>query len=355
MVVVDEAHEFKNLAFATSHSGVVGLGNHAGTKKTFDLFTKTKWLNQKYGGGVIFASGTPVTNSVAEIFNIMKYLDPQGLRDRGVQTFDAFAATFGDITQTPEIAPEGGRFRMVTKFKEFVNVPELWDMVNKTMDIVRTEGLGLNVPQIKGGKAKNVVVPLNEMGEAFSQELVTRAEAVRSGGINYQPRGEIDEETGNRKQDNLVTIIMDGRNAAMDMRLIDPELPDHKDTKVNKAVELGFEEWKNSHDIKGGVLIFADIGVPGAGKKYVVHEDLKQKFIKMGVPENQIIFPRDSKGTSISKKRQRVKAFKDINSGKKRIIIGSTADMGIGVNIQERLVSIINMDTDWNFKNDDQR
>jgi hypothetical protein len=154
---------------------------------------------------------------------------------------------------------------------------------------------------------------------------------------------------------------MDGRKGAMDMRLIDPELPDHPDTKINKAVELAFDEWTNSKDMPGkknfnGVtLIFADLGVPGAGKPFVVFDDIKQKLIAKGVPENEIIFPRDSKGTSISKKKARIKAFKDINSGKKRIVIGSTADMGIGVNIQERLVAAINMDTDWNFKNDDQR
>jgi N12 class adenine-specific DNA methylase len=400
MIVVDEAHNFKNLEFSSAHGAITGLGSQDGNKSTFDLWSKTRWINQKYGGGVIFASGTPVTNSVAEIYNIMKYLDPQTLRDKGVHSFDAWASTFGLITQSPEVSPEGGSFRMVTKFADFINVPELWDMVNKTMDIVKTKDTDVKVPTILGGAPITVVVPQNEMGEAYAQELVNRALIARSGQIGTQPRGERKRETGERAQDNLLSIITDGRKAAMDMRLIDPHLPDHPDTKVNKGVELAFQAWQASKDIRGATLIFADIGVPGSHRKldkdgfainkldangqkvlrktlvldketnlkvevekevfvmeksFDIFQDIKAKLIKRGIPENEIAFPRDSAGTSISDKRKRIKLFKEINDGKKRIVIGSTSDMGIGVNIQERLVALVALDTDWNFKNDDQR
>ncbi|MCP3680868.1 MAG: DEAD/DEAH box helicase family protein, partial [Gammaproteobacteria bacterium] len=343
MVVVDEAHIFKNIPYATRHSNIVGISGD-GSGAALDLHMKTRWINEKFGGGIILASGTPITNSVAEIYNISRYLNPQTLRDKGIHTFDAWAAAFGNITQTPEFAPEGGGYRMVRKFKEFVNIPELRSIVREVVDVVTAGAMNLKVPELLNGKPIAVVIPQNEMHEALGQEMLLRAKAIRGGGINQQPRHP-------DKVDIMLSIISDGRNGAIDMRLVDPDLPDHKDTKVNVAVKNIFQAYKASENIKGTQLVFADRGVPGKGKPFDVYNDLKDKLVKMGIPEKEIAFPRDVKGNKLKKKR----LFNQVNSGAVRILVGSTADMGIGVNVQERGVALHNLDTEWTFERLEQR
>lgn len=343
MIVVDEAHIYKNIPYATAHSNIVGISAN-GSDKAFDLHMKTRWINEKYGGGIILASGTPITNSVAEVYNISRYLNPQTLRDKGIHTFDAWAAAFGNITQTPEFAPEGGGYRMVRKFKEFVNIPELRSIVREVVDVVRVADLDLKVPDILHGKPKAIVVPQNPMVEALGQEMLIRARGIRSGGVNKQHRHP-------DRTDIMLTVIGDGRDGAIDMRLIDPDLPDHPDTKVNYAVRNIFQAWKASEGIKGTQLVFADRGVPGKDKLFNVYDDIKNKLIKMGIPEGQIAFPRDFKNNKLKKK----KLFNQVNSGEVRILIGHTNDMGVGVNVQERGTMIHNMDTEWTFEKLEQR
>jgi N12 class adenine-specific DNA methylase/phospholipid N-methyltransferase len=343
MLVVDEAHIFKNIPYATRHSNIVGISGD-GSALAFDLHMKTRWINEKFGGGIILASGTPITNSVAEIYNVSRYLNPQTLRDKGIHTFDAWAAAFGNITQTPEFAPEGGGYRMVRKFKEFVNIPELRSIIREVMDVVTVESLDLKVPKMLGGRPIAVLIPQNEMVEALGQEMLMRAKDIRGGGINQQPRHP-------DKVDIMLSVISDGRNGAIDMRLVDPALPDHPDTKANHAIRNIFQSWTASKDINGTQLVFADRGVPGKGKVFDVYNDIKAKLIKMGIPEAQIAFPRNVKGNKLKKKR----LMAQINSGAVRVVIGSTPDMGIGVNAQERGVAIHNLDTEWTFERLEQR
>ncbi|GAG11633.1 unnamed protein product, partial [marine sediment metagenome] len=240
MIVVDEAHKFKNIPFATKHRNVVGITPTKVTKKkkkpkkeeppkegeepseakkkasaeteaavsanrSFDLHMKTRWINEKYGGGIILASGTPITNSVAEVFNIGRYLNPQSLRDKGVHTFDAWAAAFGNITQTPEFAPEGGGYRMVRKFKEFVNIPELRSIVREVVDVISVDDVDIKVPEILHGKPQAIIVPQNPMVQALGQEMLMRAQNIRGGGIQTQPRNP-------DKTDIMVVVVSDGRN-----------------------------------------------------------------------------------------------------------------------------------------------
>ncbi len=342
MVVVDEAHIFKNIPYATKLEGIVGVSGD-GSNKAFDLHLKTRWLNEKYGGGVILASGTPVTNSVSEIYNIGRYLNPQTLRDKGIHTFDAWAAAFGNITQTAEFKPEGGGYRMVRKFKEFFNIPELRSIVREVVDVIASKTLNLKIPGIITGKPIPVVVPQNEMNKALSQEMLMRAKDIRGGGVNMQPRHP-------DKIDIMFSIISDGRNGAIDMRLVDPFLPDNPETKINYAVRNIFQSYKASKDMKGTQLVFADRGVPGKGKQFDVYNDLKNKLVKMGIPEKEIVFPRDYKN-----KLKRKRLFNQINAGDVRVVIGSTADIGIGVNVQERGVALHNLDTEWTFERLEQR
>ena len=346
MVIVDEAHIFKNIPYATKLDGIVGVSGD-GSGKAFDLHMKTRWINEKYGGGIILASGTPITNSVSEIYNIGRYLNPQTLRDKGIHTFDAWAAAFGNITQTAEFAPEGGGYRMVRKFKEFFNIPELRAIVREVVDVISAKDLKLKIPGILNGKPIPVVIPQNPMVEALGQEMLMRAKAIRGGGVNEQPRHP-------DKTDIMFSVISDGRNGAIDMRLVDPTLPDHPDTKANHAVKFIVQQYKASMNMKGTQLVFADRGVPGKGKHrkpFDVYNDIKRKLIKMGVPEKHIAFPRDVKGNKLKKK----KLFNQVNAGDVRILIGSTADMGIGVNVQERGVSVHNLDTEWTFEKLEQR
>ncbi len=400
MLVVDEAHEFKNIPYATSRSNIVGISG-TGSGMAFDLYQKTRWVNEKYGGGVLLASGTPVTNSVSEIYNIGKYLNPQTLKDKGIHTFDAWTAAFGNVTQTPEFAPEGGGYRMVLKFKEFVNIPELRAIVREVVDVVSVADIDLKVPKMLDGKPIPIVIPQNEQQEALGQEMLIRASDIRGGGVQMQPRHP-------DKVDIMLSVISDGRNGAIDMRLIDPDLPEAPQTKVSTAVKNIFQSYKASKEMKGTQLVFADRGVPGTiikfrdgapvqkkdkagkpmfrvekkkdpetgkpevvkrltdagalvtsmlpvyeteSKKFDVYNDMKNKLIKMGIPAGEIAFARDHKSTKLKKKQ----FFNKVNKGDIRVIIGSTDDMGVGVNVQERGVALHNLDTEWTFEKLEQR
>jgi N12 class adenine-specific DNA methylase len=359
MIVVDEAHQFKNLPYATKHTNVVGVKN-TGASKARDLHMKTRWINEKFGGGIIFASGTPVTNSVAEIFNIQKYLSPDMLRSTGTHMFDAWAATFGIIGQEYEYAPEGGGFREVRKFKEFVNMGQLRKQFRSIVDVVTIDDLakqnkGFKVPEMMGGKPIIVKVPQNAWVRELHLEMATRAKNIRGGQNPDHPRNfkkEKGEKTDESSKDQMVTVVNDGRSGAMDMRLINTLLPDDPDTKTNHAVPRIAHLWNTTKEFKGTQLVFADRGVPGnTFKDFNIHHDLKKKLVDRGIPENEIVVVKD---LNKNKKKLR-RLFQDVRSGKVRVVISNTADMGVGVNVQDRGVAIHNLDTDWHFGNLEQR
>lgn len=331
-IFVDEAQEFKNLMFTTRMGRQMRGLNPAGSGRAFDLYMKANWLNDTFGRGVVFASGTPLSNSVGELYSISRYLQPSELEKRSIQMFDPWANTFGKVERVGEYLPEGGGYQMVTKFRKFVNIPELMQMVYSVMDSVSADKAGVKRPAIKGGKQQATLVPQNEGVAAYMEALQERAENIRK-----NPRAAL--------PDNMLVVVSDGRKAAMDMRLVDPAAPDYEQTKTNVAVQNIFAIYKAEMDKKGTQLVFSDIGVPGEDK-FSVYDDLKKKLVAKGIPAEEIAFIHDAKND-----RERRTLFSKVNSGKIRVFVGSTKKAGTGVNVQERVAAIHNLDTHWNLAN----
>lgn len=336
MIMVDEAQEYKNLMFATKLGRQLKGLNPEGSARAFDLYMKTNYLNDNFGRGVVFASGTPLSNSVAELYTWSRYLQPQELRKRGLMNFDMWANTFGDIGQTAEYLPEGGGYQMVTKFRQFVNIGELLQMVYGVMDAVKADDTGIKRPKMKTGKPIPIIVPQNEGVAEYQEELKARAIKIRQG-----PRAAL--------PDMMLKVVSDGRKAAMDMRLVDPASPDYDETKTNYAVKIVKEIYDDTAKDKGTILIFSDLGVPGEDK-FSVYGDLKQKLVKMGIPAEEIAFVHDAKND-----RERKILFSKVRSGQVRVFVGSTKKAGTGVNVQDRAAALVNMDTHWNWANIEQR
>lgn len=335
-IFIDEAQEHKNLMFSTRMGRQMRGLNPEGSGRAFDLYMKTNWLNDRYGRGVALASGTSISNSVGELFTISRYLQPSELARRGIQMFDAWANTFGDIGQVAEYKPEGGGYQMVTKFNRFVNIPELMQMVYTVMDAVSADKAKIKRPAIAGGKFSVVLVPQSEQFKAYQQIINDRALAIRQ-----DPRGSL--------PDNMLAVVSDGRKAAMDMRMVMPEAKDNPDTKTNRAVTEILAIYKREMEKKGTQLVFADIGVPGT-KNFSVYDDLKNKLVKAGIPAEEIAFVHDAKDD-----RARKAQFAKVNSGKIRVWMASTKKGGTGVNVQERTAAIHNLDPHWNLANILQR
>lgn len=370
-LVVDEAHEFKNLFYATSMTRVGGLGNTEGSGKAFDLFMKTRYLQHLNGGrGVIFATGTPVSNSLAEMYTMQRYLQYDELKNRGVANFDAWASQFAKITNAMELAPEGKGFRQVTKITDMVNLPELQHMFRsfadvKTADELLAKGL-ITRPELAGGTRTPVLVEGSEALHSFVNELAERAAAVRSGAV--------DPST-----DNMLKIVGEGRKAALDMRLVDPSLSDDPNSKVNVAVDNMVSIWKatksysvtdkdgSTRVMKDGTqIIFLDLSTPKAEKTdkdgnvvadesndasdISVYDDIRKKLTLKGVPRDQIAFIHDAK-TDADKEI----LFRKVNNGKVRFLLGSSQKMGAGMNVQTKLVALHHLDVPWRPMDVEQR
>ncbi|MBV7408773.1 PLxRFG domain-containing protein [Maritimibacter sp. DP1N21-5] len=358
-LIVDEVHEFRKLSFATSMGSIKGV-DAAGSDKSMDLFVKTRSVEAKNPGrGLVFMSGTPITNTMAELFSISRFLQPQELRRRGVASFDAWAATFGEVAEDLEQEPDGS-YKSVARFARFVNTPELSLMVRQVMDVVSSHDLDQYVtrPALKGGSRNLVVVPAGPEAKAYQEQLRARMEKIKN---HKGPRQKGD--------DILLNVIGDGRLAAIDMRLVD-ENATGTGSKLSEMVEAIYREWEDGKNVpfygvkpEGGYtdepvshgpatqIVFSTLGVnptkhnPG----FSVHRFIRSELIRRGVPANEIIVADELNSHA---KKQR--AFNDMNEGKRRILIGSRT-LFTGVNAQRRLRAIHNLDPLWFPADDEQR
>jgi len=328
---VDEAHLHKNLYRFTKMTRVAGLPLTS-SERAFDLFLKTRYTMQIHGHaqrGVVFATATPVANTMAEIHTMMRYLQPHRLEELGLQQFDAWAATFGESVTALEIAPDGSGYRMHTRFARFINVPELMAVFGEVADIRTAEMLNLPVPPLRGGKPRIVACPASKALKAFVQTLVLRAEAIRSGHVKPQ-------------DDNMLAITTDGRKAALDFRLVVPTARFDAKGKVAACVREVADIWRRTSDFRGAQMVFCDLSSPKGDKRFSVYDDLRQRLIDAGLPDKEIAFVHDA-DTDV----QKATLFKAVREGRVRVLLGSTAKMGIGTNVQTRLCALHHLDAPW--------
>ena len=328
---VDEAHLHKNLYRFTKMTRVAGLPMTS-SERAFDLFLKTRYTMQIHGHaqrGVVFATATPVANTMAEIHTMMRYLQPNRLEELGLQQFDAWAATFGESVTALEIAPDGSGYRMHTRFARFINVPELMAVFGEVADIRTAEMLKLPVPPLRGGKPRIVACPASKALKAFVQTLVQRAEAVRNGNVKPQ-------------DDNMLAITTDGRKAALDFRLVAPMAKFDQKGKVAECVREVVDIWRRTESFRGAQMVFCDLSSPKGDKGFSVYDDMRQRLIDAGLPDKEIAFVHDA-DTDV----QKATLFKAVRDGRVRVLLGSTAKMGIGTNVQTRLCALHHLDAPW--------
>ena len=283
------------------------------------------------------ATGTPLSNSMVELYVMQLYLQERRLHEKGIYHFDAWASVFGEVTSSLELAPEGTGYRMRTRFNKFINLPELIHLFKEVADIILPDMLDIKRPELKDGKYKVVVSEASDYVKERMQEMVERAEAIH--------RGVVDP-----KDDNMLRITGEARLLGTDPRLLDSYAPVDSDSKLNKAVENIYQEYVQSQEQKGTQIVFSDIGTPGPGKAFTVYDYLKQELITRGVPEEEICFIHDAKTDE-----QRDRMFSDVRAGRKRIIIGSTEKLGVGTNIQTRMVAAHHIDCPWKPSDIEQR
>lgn len=346
---VDEAHNFKNLMYTTSMTNVSGLGNKDGSKRAFDLYMKVRYLQQLNGGrGIVFATATPVMNSMSEMYIMQEYLQPDLLDQLGLDTFDAWAKQFGEIVNGIEIKPSGQGYRVKQSFSRFKNLNELQLLFRNFADVL-TEIPGLKIPKMKGGALNVVVCEPGEYQQNYMKELEERADNVKS----------VDPSV-----DNMLKITSDGRKISYTQRMIDPSLPYEENCKIYRCADNVISRYKDSSDIKGTQLIFCDMATP-KGKSNVtensdtdtmdtesvqLYDDIKARLVKGGIPAKEIAFIHEA-DTDAKKK----KLFADVNDGKVRVLIGSTGKMGVGMNAQKRVVAIHHLDAPWRPGDVEQR
>ena len=331
---VDEAHGFKNLFLATKMRNVAGIGQSE-AQKSSDMFAKCRYLDEITGGrGVVFATGTPVSNSMVELYTMMRYLQYDLLKSSGLEHFDSWAANFGETTTALELAPEGTGFRSKTRFAKFFNLPELMAMWREAADIQTADMLRLPVPEAE--KITEVTTP-SDFQRDLVADLGERAEAVRNREV--EPR-----------EDNMLKITSDGRKLALDQRLSDPTLPDDPESKVNTCVRNVLQVWRDTEKIKGTQLVFCDLSTPKGDGSFNVYDDMKQKLMAQGVPPEEIAFIHDAK-TEV----QKAELFSKVRKGQVRVLLGSTAKMGAGTNVQTRLAALHHLDCPWRPADIEQR
>ena len=335
---VDEAQAFKNLFYVTKMTRVAGLPQTA-SERAFDMFLKVQHVQRlNGGGGVVFATGTPVTNTMAEMFTMQRYLQMDVLRRQRLQHFDAWAGTFGETVSAMELAPDGAGYRLNTRFARFVNVPELMHLFRQMADVQTADMLKLPVPELDGGKPRVVRAPSTPELKAFVASLAKRAEKLKT--TTVDPR-----------DDNMLKITGEGRKAALDLRLVRPGSSDHAEGKVNQAVREIFTVWHETKERRLTQMVFCDLSTSQAdGRGFSVYQDLKAKLVARGVPapEIQFIQEHDSDAAKLA-------LFKDVRSGRVRILVGSTQKMGSGTNVQAKLVALHHLDAPWRPADIEQR
>ncbi len=331
---VDEAHGFKNLFLHTKMRNVAGIAQ-TDAQKSSDMFAKCRYMDEITGGkGITFATGTPVSNSVVELYTMMRYLQFDTLERNGHRHFDSWAADFGEKVTAMELKPEGTGFRSKTRFAKFYNLPELMNIWKEAADIQTADMLKLPVPEAE-------YITVTTEPSVFQQEMVEalgeRAEDVRSGAV--EPN-----------QDNMLKITSDGRKLALDQRLQNPLLPDNPDSKVNACVQNVFQEWENSTENLGTQLIFCDLSTPGTADGFNVYDDIKNKLIDRGIPPEEIAFIHDA-----NTEAQKAELFAKVRRGQVRVLLGSTQKMGAGTNVQDRIVASHDLDCPWRPADLEQR
>ncbi|MCD8356975.1 MAG: SNF2-related protein [Clostridia bacterium] len=323
---VDESHGFKNLFLFTKMRNVGGIAQTE-AQKSSDLFLKCRYLDEVTGGrGVIFATGTPIANSMVEMYSVQRYLQYDTLVRNGLQHFDAWASTFGETVTALELAPEGTKYRTKTRFAKFYNLPELMQMFREVADIQTADMLNLPVPKVN---YRNIKTEPSEIQMQMVAKLAERAEKVRAGSVDSSI-------------DNMLLITNDGRKLALDQRMIDPNLPDDPTSKVNACVENVFQIWSENHDTKAAQMIFSDLSTPKGDESFNVYDDIRSKLVALGVPKEQICFIHEAQTDA---KKQEL--FAKVRSGEVRVLLGSTQKMGAGTNAQTRLIALHNLDCPW--------
>ena len=322
-VFVDEAHFYKNLFLYTKMRNVGGIAQTE-AQKSSDLFMKTQYLDEITGGkGVIFATGTPVSNSMVELYTMQRYLQYKTLEKNGLQHFDAWASTFGETVTAMELAPEGTGYRMKTRFAKFFNLPELISMFKETADIQTADMLKLPVPEVE---YHNEIAEPTEFQKDMVEELGERAESVRNRAVDPSI-------------DNMLKITNDGRKLALDQRMINPMLPDDEASKVSVCADRVFDIWKDTTDIHGTQLVFCDLSTPKNDGTFSVYNSIRDKLLEKGIPENEIAFIHNA-DTEVKKKD----LFSKVRKGDVRILLGSTSKMGAGTNVQTLLYASHDLD-----------
>lgn len=335
-LMVDEAHNFKNMMVVSKMRNVAGL-SQTESQKASDLLMKCMYLDEQTGGrGITFATGTPLSNSMTELYTMMRYLQNHTLKQKGLGLFDSWASTFGETVTAIELSPEGTGYRTKTRFAKFYNLPELMSLFKEAADIQTADMLKLPVPSLVGGKPINVTLKPSEIQKRLVADLGERADLVR--------RGEVDPT-----EDNMLRITNDGRKLALDQRLIDPGLPDDPDSKVNACVENVFHIWNDTKEQRLTQMVFCDLSTPKPGV-FNVYYDVRDKLIARGVPAEEIQFIHDA-----NTETRKAELFAKVRSGTVRVIMGSTAKMGAGTNAQRRLVALHHLDVPWRPSDIEQR
>src|SRR5438477_7197528 len=336
-VFIDEAHYFKNLETPTKMERVAGIQT-GGSERAFDVYMKAQYLPEQHPGhGVTFATGTPISNTMVEMYTMQRFLDPEGLKACGLEHFDAWAATFGEVIDTMEISPDGASLRPRSRFARFTNLPELQQMFRAFSDVQTAEMLDLPRPELESGKPIIVPCPMSEEQRALQQQLVERYERLRSQKVD--PR-----------VDNALNITTDGRKLATDARMLSPTAPDFPESKVNQLVENVVSIWKKTAATRGTQMIFADMGVNPTQWGYSPYEDIITKLVAQGIPREQIAAIGDAESDA---KKQAL--FEKVRQGSVRVLIGSTQKMGTGTNVQKRLVALHHLDAPWKPAEVEQR
>ena len=323
---IDESHYFKNLFLATKMRNVGGIAQTE-AQKSSDLFMKTQYLDELTGGrGVIFATGTPISNSMVELYTIQRYLQYRMLQEMGLVHFDDWASNFGETVTAIELSPEGTGYRVKTRFAKFYNLPELMAAFKGAADIQTADMLGLPVP--KANFHTEVIKP-SEIQKEMIKGLAERAEKIHAGGVDPHV-------------DNMLRITNDGRKLALDMRLIQPLAPDDSDGKVAVCARNVFRIWEQTKEKRSAQLVFCDLSTPTTDGSFSVYDDLKKKLMDAGIPEEEIAFIHTA--DSEAKKKE---LFSKVRSGQVRVLLGSTAKMGAGTNVQDKLIALHDLDCPW--------
>jgi hypothetical protein len=334
---IDEAHCFKNLETPTKMERVAGIQT-GGSERAFDVYMKARYLGEQHPGhGVTFATGTPISNTMVEMYTMQRFLDPEGLKSRGIEHFDAWAATFGEVIDTMEISPDGAGLRPRSRFARFTNLPELQQMFRAFSDVQTAEMLDLPRPRLEGGKPFIVACPMSDEQRALQDELVKRYERLRT-------------EKVDPRIDNALNITTDGRKLATDARMLSARAEDFPESKVNRLVENVAAIWERTKAKRGTQMIFADMGVNPTPWGYSVYEDIIQKLVANGVPRNEIACMGDAESDA---KKQAL--FEKVRQGTVRVLIGSTQKMGTGTNVQKRLAALHHLDAPWKPAEVEQR